>query len=267
MSSTRTSRFLASTAVALAGVSALGATAASATADFTSREGNPSCADVAPAGVTWTEHKLDFDPEGTYAPNGLKVTITKGADGLGWTSELDVDAVIMKGGDNANVYFYAGDADLADSGLRTPVNPNGNPDNGTKYYGISHVTFCSGPPATPSTPETPSTPGVTETPAPAASPTPEPEVSATAAPTPALAAPAAPAPAAPAAPAPVETAVLGVSIEAPAAPAPEPAAVAPAAAQLAATGMSSATLAALAIGLVLLGGLALALGGRPTTAD
>ena len=257
MSSTRTSRFLASTAVALAGVSALGATAASATAAFTFEEGNPSCADVAPAGVTWTEHKLDFDPEGPYAPNGFKVTITKGADGLGWTSELDVDAVIMKGGDNANVYFYAdddadGDTDTDDAGLRTPVNPNGNPDNGTKYFGISHVTFCSGPPATPSTPETPSTPGVTETPAPAASPTPEPEVSATAAPAPAAVAPAA-----------VETAVLGVSIEAPTAPAP--AAAAPA--QLAATGVSSATLAAIAIALVLFGGLALALGGRPTTED
>jgi hypothetical protein len=245
----RPSRLLAASAVAVAGLSALGATVASATATFTYREGNPTCADVAPAGVTWTEHKLDFDPAaGSYESNGFKVTITKAGDGsLGWTSEVDVDAVIMKGGDNANVYAYPGDTDLADSGLRTPENPNGNDKGGSKYYGISHVTFCSGPPATPSTPETPSTPGAPETPASPASPTPEVQAAAA----PALAAPAAVVNEVP-------TEVLGVSFEAPA-----PAAAAPA--QLAATGVSSATLATLAIALILFGGLALALGGRSTS--
>ena len=252
--STRTARFFATSALALAGVSAVGATAASATAPFTHREGNPKCADLAPAGVTWTEHKLDFDPEaGSYEPNGFKVTITKAEDGsLGWTSEADVAAVIMKGGDNANVYDYPGAADLSDSGLRTPQNPNGNPDNGVKYYGISHVTFCSGPPATTSTPETPSTPGAPETPAPQATSSPEPEVRAVAA----------------AAPAAVEvpTQVLGVSLEAPAAAA-APATAEAAPAQLARTGVSSATLAALAIGLILFGGIAVALGGRTAIDD
>ena len=254
MSSTRTSRtsrFLASAAFAAAGLSAFGATAASATAAFTYREGNPKCADVAPAGVTWTEHKLDFDPAaGPYSPNGFSVTISKADDGsLGWTSSADVAAVIMKGGDNANVYAYPGASDLADDGLRTPENPNGNDKGETKYYGISHVTFCAGPPATPPTTETPSTPGVTPTPE--ATPTPTPPV---------VQAAAAPAPAPAAAVAEVPTQVLGVSLEAPA-----PAAAAPA--QLAATGVSSATLAALAIGLLLFGGIALALGGRPTAGD
>ena len=256
MSSTRPSRFLASTAFALAGLSAFGATAASATASFTERDGNPSCADLDP---TWTEHKLDFDPADgqTYSPNGFQVTITKASDGsLGWTSTADVAAVIMKGGDKANVYAYPGATDTSDSGLRTPENLNGN--GATKYYGISHVTFCAGPPATPAAQQTPSTPGAT--PVPAAAPTPEPEVAATAAP-----APAAPAPAPAAVVADVvATEVLGVSIEAPA-----PAVAAPEveAAQLAATGLSSTTLAALAVALILFGGLALALGGRATTDD
>ena len=255
MSSTRTSRttrFLAAAAFGAAGLSALGATAASATAAFSTVAGNPSCADVAIAGETWTEHKLDFDPSaGPYSPGGFKVTITKAADGsLGWTSEKDVAAVIMKGGNNANVYAYPGASDLADSGLRTPVNPNGNGDE-VKYYGISHVTFCAGPPVTPPTTETPSTPG--ETPKPAVTPTPEPEVQAAAAPAPAAPAPAAAVPEVP-------TQVLGVSLEAPA-----PAAAAPA--QLAVTGVSSTMLATLAIALILFGGLALALGGRATTED
>ena len=263
MSSTRTSRFLASTAVALAGLSALGAGAASATASYVTMSGNPSCAEL---DASWTEHKIDKDPgTGDYFADSIKVKTTKATDGsLGWTSELDIDAVIVKGGDNANVYAYPdtdGADDKADAGLRPPTNPNGGDDGDIKYYGFSHVSFCSGPPATVTVSETPSTPGVTETPAPAASPTPEPEVSATAA----------PAPVAPAAVVPevLETAVLGVSIEAPApAPAPEVAAAPQVAGvELAATGMSSATLAALAIALVLFGGVALALGGRAASED
>jgi LPXTG-motif cell wall-anchored protein len=257
MSSTRTARFLATSALALVGAAGMGG-AASATAAFTTVAGNPSCADLAPSGETWTEHKIDQDPApGAYSPDGFSVTIAKAADGsLGWTSQADVVAVIVKGGDNANVYGYPGADDRSDSGLRTPVNPNGNPANGTKYYGYSHVSFCVGPaPAPASNPGTP-TPAVTPTPqtpapapAPAAAPAAQPEIQAASQ----SEAPAAVAAAVEETP----TQVLGVVFEKPAEPA--------AAAQLAATGMETSTLAAIAVGLVLLGGIALALGGRSSS--
>jgi hypothetical protein len=44
-------------------------------------------------------------------------------------------AVIVKGGPDANVYFY--DGQTSDDGLTAPINPN----NG-KPYGISNVTLC-----------------------------------------------------------------------------------------------------------------------------
>jgi hypothetical protein len=220
--------------VAAAGLLALAAPAAATTVEPVLVEGNPSCADLAPAGVAWTEAKLDFDPApGAYTRGGLHVTITKAVGGLGWTSDADIDAVVMKGGPVANVYAYPGDADLADDGLVTPLNPNGGGEE-AKRYGISHVTFCFGPGTAPQ-PETPKpeSPQVVETPA---------AVEAVVV--------------TPAAPPAVETEVLGVTLEA------TPAAVA--AAELPRTGAPTALLAAVSIVLVTLGGLLLALAGRPT---
>jgi LPXTG-motif cell wall-anchored protein len=219
-------------------------------------EGNPSCADL---DATWTEGKLDFDPvAGDYTRGDLTVTITKAGGVLGWTSNLDIDAVIMKGGDVANVYAYPGDDDKAGNGLVTPLNPNGNDAAGTKRYGISHVTFCYGPetpktpdapktpgtPKTPETPETPKTPETPEAPKPEATATPEPEVQATTA-TPEVAAAAVAAE--------PETQVLGVTLEAPVA-----------AAELPRTGGSTGRLAMIGGALIALGGAFLGLCGRPS---
>jgi hypothetical protein len=239
MSSTRTARFLAAPVVAVAGFAALSGIASAAPTSVQDVLDNPSCADLAPAGTTWTEAKIDKDPSaGSQAVGAITVTITKAADGtLGWDTTADgtdIDAVIMKGGPDARVYFYDGTADTSDSGLHAPDNANGG---GAKYYGISHVSFCYGPPAP--APQATSTPTVTKTEA-----APQAEVAAAAV-----------------AADPVETQVLGVSIEAPA--------VAPAAApaQLAATGLSTTRLLTLiGMALVLLGGLGLALVGRPQAA-
>ena len=92
-------------------------------------EGNPSCADL---NTNWFEIK--FDPPNSATRDGI--TMTANGSLVEWASDLGIDAVIMKGGPNANVYYYNPEA-FSDSGLVTPTNPgNGQP------YGLSHVTFC-----------------------------------------------------------------------------------------------------------------------------
>jgi hypothetical protein len=52
-----------------------------------------------------------------------------------WTSTFGVDAVIFKGGPNANVYRYPPAESKGDSHLSAPLNV-------TAPYGLSHVEFC-----------------------------------------------------------------------------------------------------------------------------
>ncbi|HEX6130883.1 MAG TPA: hypothetical protein VF044_04080, partial [Actinomycetota bacterium] len=65
------------------------------------------------------------------------VTISN-SDGVyfDWSASLGIDAVIVKGGNNANLFAYAPEA-TGDTRLHAPVNPsNGQP------YAVSHVEFC-----------------------------------------------------------------------------------------------------------------------------
>ncbi|MCI0398418.1 MAG: hypothetical protein L0332_06115 [Chloroflexi bacterium] len=57
---------------------------------------------------------------------------------MDWSSTFGIDAVIVKGGSNANLYIYDPPAEsFGDSGLHSPINPNnGDP------FGLSHVEFC-----------------------------------------------------------------------------------------------------------------------------
>ncbi len=57
---------------------------------------------------------------------------------LEWSSNLGIDAVILKASTLANVYRYNPEA-VEDAGLRTPYRDS---KKGRRYYGISHVTFC-----------------------------------------------------------------------------------------------------------------------------
>lgn len=55
-----------------------------------------------------------------------------------WTSTIGMDAVIAKGGPNANVYVYDPPAEsFGDTGLVSPTNPSND-----KPYGLSHIEFC-----------------------------------------------------------------------------------------------------------------------------
>jgi hypothetical protein len=97
--------------------------------------GNPSCFDLG------YDHELKFDPPtaGSKSGEGVTVDLSIGADQFGqlvdWTSSKPIDAVIVKGGPNANAYVYVGESS-GDTGLHAPFN---GPD---KYYGLSHVNFC-----------------------------------------------------------------------------------------------------------------------------
>lgn len=98
--------------------------------------GNPTCQDL---GYGY-EYKIDGGPyNGTFSSSDgyLTVTVTS-ADGVyaSWTSNVGVDAVLMKGGNNANHYAYAPES-TGDNNLSSPINPN----NGTPYA-ISHISFC-----------------------------------------------------------------------------------------------------------------------------
>ncbi len=100
--------------------------------------GNPSC--------TSRGYAFGFKPQpepppsGTYFfPDGINtVTITSDGTFFDWTSTLGIDAVIVKGGPNANVYVYDPPTEeTSDTGLSSPINPNNN-----RPYAISHIEFC-----------------------------------------------------------------------------------------------------------------------------
>jgi hypothetical protein len=98
--------------------------------------GNPTCADRG------YEHEFKVDPPnaGTYnLPGGGTVTVAT-TDGVyfDWTSTLvGMDAVIVKGGPQANAYVYDPPAEsFGDDGLHSPNNPSGGP------AALSHISFC-----------------------------------------------------------------------------------------------------------------------------
>src|SRR5215212_7054624 len=102
--------------------------------------GNPDCSSI--AGGPYRELKIDgvegpFD--GTYNDGLLTVNISNSTSQyLDWSSNIGVDAVIVKGGPAGDAYVYdPPKEDTSDTDLHPPVDPN-NRD----YYGISHVSFC-----------------------------------------------------------------------------------------------------------------------------
>ena len=96
-------------------------------------EGNASCTDL---GCDNGYGSLQTPP-GLHVP-GTSSTVTISSDGtyFDWTSTLGMDAVIVKGGNNSNVYTYDPES-YGDDGLSAPTDLN----NG-KPFGISHIEFC-----------------------------------------------------------------------------------------------------------------------------
>jgi len=126
---------LAAVALALAMVPA-----AASHVEPTSVDGNPSCTDLG-YGFGF---KLDPPTPGTYAIDGFGM-LTVASDGtyFDWTSTVGVDAVIVKGGPNSNVYVYDPPAEaFIDTGLHSPINPNDRRPYQLTYE-LSHIEFCS----------------------------------------------------------------------------------------------------------------------------
>ncbi|MFQ5967561.1 MAG: hypothetical protein ACE5MI_08105 [Acidimicrobiia bacterium] len=98
-------------------------------------EGNPTCGSYS----TNAELKLENGSlsNGVHTDGTLEVTISD-FDGttFDWSSNFGVDAVVAKGGPNANLYLYNPLA-TSDAGLHSPINPNTN-----QPYGLSHISFC-----------------------------------------------------------------------------------------------------------------------------
>ena len=92
--------------------------------------GNPDCASLALGYTTLTK----FDPPNDGTEAGITLDRLD-EHFFNWTSTVAIDAVIVKGGPNANVYRYPLDT-FHDEGLSAP-------DNGGQPYGLSHVEFCT----------------------------------------------------------------------------------------------------------------------------
>jgi hypothetical protein len=98
--------------------------------------GNRTCAEVGAAFDTTFEHssgKRDYPSQTGTWPTGLSVTITDGTF-VSFTSTFLIGAVIVKGSNDANVYYY-GSGSFGDSGLASPPAGDGP-------AGLSNLTFC-----------------------------------------------------------------------------------------------------------------------------
>jgi hypothetical protein len=118
--------------------------------------GNPTCSGPgSPAGIS-LGYANGFKPQaeggGDFKTGQLTVNFPGDPDNeleldsdgtlLDWTSTLGIDAVIVKGGPNADAFVYqtpagVGTEAFADTDLHAPVNPANN-----RYFDISHVEFC-----------------------------------------------------------------------------------------------------------------------------
>jgi hypothetical protein len=121
-------------------------------------EGNPSCATLnADPFFDNINSDFGFKIEGDYnrtvsmdgtaagttltggAPADSSNTVTVSSeDGVyfDWSSTLGMDAVIVKGGTDGNVYVYVPEV-YGDTGLHSPIN-----DNNGQPFAISHIEFC-----------------------------------------------------------------------------------------------------------------------------
>ncbi len=75
---------------------------------------------------------------GLAPPDSVNTVTVSSADNVyfDWSSTLGMDAVIVKGGPNANAYVYVPEV-YGDTGLHSPINPENQ-----QPYGISHIEFC-----------------------------------------------------------------------------------------------------------------------------
>ena len=188
---------LAAASLLVATASLAPAASAASVAPVAIDSGNPTCGDLAPAGASWAQLKLQDAQlaDGVYSDGVLTVTISNyvgSASGVpgsfDWSSNIGVNAVFVKAGSTKHHLYVYTPAATGDSGLSAQSG---------KGNGISHLSFCYGvasatvhqtPTPTPTPTATPTQspqaevedttpdPTPTPTPAPTATPTSEVEV-------------------------------------------------------------------------------------------
>jgi uncharacterized repeat protein (TIGR01451 family) len=93
------------------------------------------CSDNVGPGQSWVQLKVDPNADGVYSDGTLQVTISNTQDDktFDWSSNIGVDAVIVKGGaDGSYIYRYDPPSEqTSDTGLTAPG-----------QNAISHVNFC-----------------------------------------------------------------------------------------------------------------------------
>ncbi len=101
--------------------------------------GNPDCGDMDQLCECTSSFKPSGNGIGTFTyPDGVSEVTATASSGTHfyWTSDLAVCCVIVKGGNNANVYQYDPPS-YGDGNLHPPINPNNN-----QPYGINHIEYC-----------------------------------------------------------------------------------------------------------------------------
>ena len=108
---------------------------------------NPSC-----TGFGYQSgFKDDNAGPGTFVVPGsgtITVSVNGSTQTFNWSATFGIDAVIVKGGPNANLYIYQPPTEsISDTGLHAPLNPST-----ATFFGLSHIEFCydTDPTATPS---------------------------------------------------------------------------------------------------------------------
>ena len=98
--------------------------------------GNVTCAELAPGADLITSPRLEWSGGGIKGtvPAGLDIVVS-GETTVSWSSAWPMTAVIVKGGNAANVYRYQ-PAVSSDGGLVTPHNSSGG------HAEVSNLTFC-----------------------------------------------------------------------------------------------------------------------------
>jgi hypothetical protein len=109
--------------------------------------GNRTCAEVGHAFFgdenyyQFSSERVNYDEDtdtfDASFPAGLSVSVTDGTY-VSFNSSFGIGAVIVKGGNDANVYVYEPQAN-SDSGLGSPPNASGH------SAGLSNLTFCWNP--------------------------------------------------------------------------------------------------------------------------
>ncbi len=100
-------------------------------------DGNPTCANLAPAGKVWRELNVDPPNSGNYSDGIINISVTISGGYVNWSADLGLDAVFVKGSSAGNLYTYDPPTEeTSDTHLHTPLNSSGNP------AGVSHVSFC-----------------------------------------------------------------------------------------------------------------------------